>query len=331
MFERHDHIREPLHVITTVFNPVRYRSRWRLYEDFARMVQRSGAILHTVEVSFGERSAVLNPFDPKNAVPEPEYDREGNYIALRTRDELWLKENAINLGFARLPADWKYAAWIDADILFARGDWANETVQQLQHHPVLQMWTESVDLSPDYEILRRFRSFAWCMKNDTPIDISGNYYYYDAFKSQEHYWHPGFAWAIRRDAFDALGGLVDWSILGSGDFFMANALAGRIVPASKQLGEAGSRWLENWKDRADRYVRQNVGYVDGLILHFWHGKKANRRYKDRWKILVDAGFNAEVDLYRDWQGLWQLNPDNKALRDGIRDYFRQRNEDGTDL
>ena len=169
------------------------------------------------------------------------------------------------------------------------------------------------------------------MKNDTPIDLSGDYYYYDAFKSNEHYWHPGFAWAIRRDAFDALGGLVDWSILGSGDFFMANALAGRIVPASKQLGEAGSRWLENWKDRADRYVRQNVGYVDGLILHFWHGKKANRRYKDRWKILVDAGFNAEVDLYRDWQGLWQLNPDNKALRDGIRDYFRQRNEDGTDV
>lgn len=62
-------------------------------------------------------------------------------LQLRTSHEIWLKENSLNLGFARLPPDWKYAAWIDADVTFARPDWACETVHQLQHNPVVQMWS----------------------------------------------------------------------------------------------------------------------------------------------------------------------------------------------
>src|SRR4051812_49367686 len=99
-FRRPDQVSAPLYVVTPIFNPVRYRSRWKLYEDFARRVEQAGAILYTVEVAFGERAF---------AVTEAGHPR---HIQLRTDHELWLKENIINVGVARLPHDWKYVAWV---------------------------------------------------------------------------------------------------------------------------------------------------------------------------------------------------------------------------
>lgn len=53
---------------------------------------------------------------------------------MRSFDELWHKENLINIGIASPPADWQYVAWIDADVSFSNPCWAVETVQQLHHH-----------------------------------------------------------------------------------------------------------------------------------------------------------------------------------------------------
>ena len=42
-----------LHVVACVSNPVRYRSRWRLYERFEAQMRRAGANLLTVELAYG--------------------------------------------------------------------------------------------------------------------------------------------------------------------------------------------------------------------------------------------------------------------------------------
>src|SRR4051812_39160506 len=127
MFERPDHVHEPLYVVTSVFNAIRYRSRWRLYQDFERMVENSGAILFTCEVAFGDRDfAVTQPDNPQ-------------HLQLRTATELWHKEKSLNLLVERLPSDWAYVSFVDADVVFARGDWANETIHALQHYDVVQM------------------------------------------------------------------------------------------------------------------------------------------------------------------------------------------------
>ena len=52
LFSRPDQIKEPLYVITSVFNAVRYRTRWKLYQDFVRMVEASGAILQNPSGNF---------------------------------------------------------------------------------------------------------------------------------------------------------------------------------------------------------------------------------------------------------------------------------------
>ena len=67
LFSRPDRLHDPLYVVTTVFNATRYRSRWRLYEDFAKHVAEAGAILITVEIAFGERDfAVTQADDPRD-------------------------------------------------------------------------------------------------------------------------------------------------------------------------------------------------------------------------------------------------------------------------
>ena len=63
-FERPDKVESPLYVLTSIYNPVRFRTRWKLYENFAKMIKQAGAILYTVEIAYGERKFVL-PF------PEP--------------------------------------------------------------------------------------------------------------------------------------------------------------------------------------------------------------------------------------------------------------------
>ena len=87
------------------------------------------------------------------------------------------------------------------------------------------------------------------------------------------------------------------------------------------------RWLAEWQARAEHHIRRNVGYVEGVLLHHWHGRRADRAYQDRGQILTGAAFDPERDLKRDWQGLWSLTDRSPALRDAIRAYMRARNED----
>jgi hypothetical protein len=154
----------------------------------------------------------------------------------------------------------------------------------------------------------------------------GDYYYQQPRKFQ-YYWHCGYAHVWKRSALDAVGGLLDWAILGGADNYMCRGLCGITKQLPRSLGPVGRQWLSYWQDRAMRHLHQNVGYIDGTLIHHFHGHKGDRSYNDRGQILVNAQFDPAKDLKRDTQGLWQMEPGNVALRDGIRRYFRQRNED----
>ncbi len=309
----------PLIVLTMVSNPCRYRSRYKLYREFEQYVAASGAELFTVEMAFGER-----PFEVTSSGNE-------RHVQLRHSDEMWHKENAINVGLSALSRsrpDWKYVAWIDSDVTFGRPDWAVETVHQLQHYSVVQMFSRATDLSPTYEPMATYKGFVASYQAGEWGDTSRPDPPYQHF-------HPGFAWAARRDAIETLGGLFDKAILGAGDRHMAMALlsdVSRSYPAGITSGYV--RHLQQYQFRAAK-LRKNVGHVPGLLLHGWHGKKADRRYRDRWRILVENSYDPDTDLCRDAQGLYQLvddgSPRHVRLRDQIRQYFAVRNEDSIDV
>jgi len=342
------------YVVSVITNPERYRTRAKLFKEFMSRMDKYNVKLYVVEGAFGDRDfEVTDPSNPR-------------HIRVRTDTELWHKENLINIGISRLPPTWKYVAWIDGDIDFVRPDWVMETVHELQHHPVVQMFEDAIDTGPTHEVLTFFKSFAYCYKNNLPrkfsnskaIPIFGNiqdntskqttitteiqlndyldvYEYYaeeDSSKktSPATYWHPGYAWAATREAINTFGGLLDIGIVGAGDHHMACCLIGegeRSLP--KGLHVNYKKNVMAWQEKALRLFR-NIGYVSGTIYHYWHGKKRNRKYKERWDILIDNQFNPLTDIHKDWQGVWSLYPGHEKLRDEIRVYFQSRNEDSID-
>jgi hypothetical protein len=330
MYEAKDTVDAPLHVITTVFNPERYKSRYKLLERFEKMVRSAGATLTIVEVAFGERQHV----EPYVAAKVQSGGIPTKVITLRTRSEIWLKENALNLGLAAVPPDAKYIAFVDADVAFARPNWVWETVQQLQHFDVVQMFGEAIDLDPDHERLAIHKGFVWSEQHGAPRPAKGDGYYYYPQSTQKDgivFWHPGYAWGWRRAALDEVGGLLDFAVLGSADNHMAKALLGRVLESVHPgVSPAYRAALLQWQSHALR-LKHNVGYVSGELIHYWHGKKGKRGYRSRWQILVENRFDPALDLKKDWQGLWQLTDRNPKLRDAIRNYFRSRSEDSIDV
>jgi hypothetical protein len=314
-------MRETLYVIAVISNPVRYDSRLKLYRQFKKHMEESKDVhLTTVELAYGDRQFEIT--DAHNP----------DHVRLRTRHELWHKENMINVGLNHVRKHHphaKYVAWIDADIEFLRRDFAIETIHQLQHYDVVQMWQHCIDLGPSGEKIADHYSF---MRQY----VSGAPYCYGGANMQYHkLWHPGYAWAARVEALDHLGGLLDKAILGAGDNHMAHALVGLAdVTIGKGLHPSYAKHLNIWAARAERYIRRNVGVVPGTIVHYWHGKKKDRRYHDRWKILVNHQYDPDMDLKRDSQGIYQLadHGDVRSIkfRDDLRGYFRSRNEDSID-
>ncbi len=309
-----------LHVVTCISNPVRYVSRWRLYERFAEQMERAGVHLVTIELAYGERPFVVTDAG------------RPDHIQLRTGCELWHKENLLNIAIGRLPPDWRYVAWIDADVSFHNPAWATETVERLQLFDVLQLFSEAIDLDPEHKAVQSAKAvktgfmYSWwhCLPASRRYD-DGN-------------WHPGYAWAMRREAYVALGGLLDTAVLGSADRHMAMSLIGKAeLSLPTALHPCYRESVLAWQQRAEHHVRRNVNYVPGLLTHWWHGRKRDRHYGDRWRVLSRWQYNPTTDLRRDWlrHGLIELAhshcPRLVGLRDDIRRYLRSRNEDSIDL
>jgi hypothetical protein len=303
-------------------NPLRWRSRYANYAKFERHMEDSGAILYTCEIAFGQRSfEITEAGNPRHLQIRAEQEP--------WRYENWHKEGALNLTIQRLPADWKYVAWIDSDVHFVRTDWVQETMHLLQHYQILQMFSHAQDIGPDDEPIRT--SYGYVYKRDEVPYSKPNSYYGIGYPHGVLQTHPGFCWASRRDALNQLGGLIDWGILGSGDWLMASALFGEI---NRALGSNYHpnyvRWCKIWEARAEKYIQQNVGTMPGLVLHRWHGKKKDRNYDTRWKLLVEQQFDPELDMKRDTNGLYVVTDRNQKIRDGLRMFAKLRKEDASE-
>jgi hypothetical protein len=296
--------------VTTIYNPANYRSRYRLYEEFRRRMEKDGAPLYTVELVTGDgKHTVTDAKDPYG-------------MQLRSRHALWHKENLVNIALERIPRRWTLFAWLDADIAFARPDWVRATKEKLKKHPFVQMFSHVVDLGPHFEPCGLEEGFVYRYRKEKSKP-------HEALKGpRRDLGQTGYAWAARRETLEAMGGLLETSILGSNDYFMAHALVGAVTPKMTRMpGSNYAARLMEWQRRCEKVVRRNVGYVDTTILHYWHGRRSDRGYDRRWRILVENRFDPEVDLKENAEGLLELTDRNPALRKAIRKYFRSRKED----
>lgn len=320
-------------VIAVISNPVRYDQRVRLFKKFKRYAERFGINLCVAELAYGDRDF---------SIPEDK-DFGGAdktiHFRVRTGDELWHKENLANAAVRHIctTVDPKaeMLCLVDADVSWKDDDWAIETWHQLQHHWVVQMFAQAIDFGPEDEILNVHNGFVysyWQNGFRPPENSEG----YGAFVTGGKVWHPGYAWAWRREAYDMVGEWFQLGILGSGDHHMSMGLIGEAETHAihPRLSANYKSAVMTWQQRALRYIQKDIGFVNTTLFHEWHGKKVNRQYRERWAILVENKYDPATDVKPDAQGILQLVVEDDRqirLRDEIRLYFRQRNEDSIDL
>lgn len=292
-----------LHVIMVVSNPCSYFRRYALARQFIlRMEKEEHIQLYIVELCYAKQPFILTQ---KN---------NPMHLQLRTESPIWHKENMINLGTKMFPPDWKAMAWIDADIEFESNTWALDTLKLLNGYAdIVQLFSHAVDLDKDEATMHVANSGGYQYEKQLPYRMGLNY------------WHPGYAWACTRKAYETMGGLYENAILGSGDQIMMLSILGQVEKAlNPNNHEAYKKDALVFQERM-KHIR--FSYVPGVIRHYYHGTKANRRYRERWQILVDHQYNPEQHLKKKNGLLVPSETCPPKLLEDILQYFKDRNED----
>lgn len=304
-----DPLEEKLNVIIVVSNPCLYARRYLLLKEFVQRIEdeEANVNLFIVEMVYGQQQFIVT--DKKNK----------NHLQLRTATPIWHKENMINLGVKYLlPADYKAFAWIDADLEFESSTWALDTLKILNGcKDVVQLFSHCVDMNYDKTTLNNFSSAGYNFANEKAYTVKGL-----------DYWHPGFAWAMTRKAYEKIGGLYDTGVLGSGDSIMTLAFIGQVHKMHNAKYHAdynNSMTVFQGKTRGLR-----VGYTPGVIKHHYHGTKQNRQYTERWKLLMKHEFSPIKHLTYDEKGIIIPSKDfQEEFKTDILAYFKERKEDDT--
>lgn len=301
-------IEKKLNVIIVVSNPCNYKRRIQLAKEFINrlMIYNNNDVeLYIVEMVYGNQEFKLTQ------------NNNSKHLQLRTITPLWHKENMINLGVKKLlPKNWKAFAWIDADIEFDSPTWATDTLKILNGaRDVIQLFSHAIDMDNNKNTTSIFNSFGHQYITKKEYNKSGI-----------DFWHPGFAWACTRTAYNKMKGLYDLSILGSGDHHMALSFISNINTVLHQ--NPHPNYMKSLSNFCNNAIGLRIGYTPGVIRHHFHGTKKNRKYSDRYKILEKYQYDPFNHVKYNKEGI--IIPTNKfpeGLKEEILQYFIERNED----
>ena len=302
-----------LYVILTYFNYCSSKSRKQLFMNFINKYKN----IPGIRICIAE--AKLNGSDfqlPKSL------SNIYMHIGITTQECIWIKESLINIVIEKLPNNWKYIAWIDADLTFLNTNWVYDTINKLKSYDVIQLYQTCINVGPNGEAFKIDKSFGY-MHETSKFPWTKTHKY--------GFWHPGYAWACTRFAYSSMNKLIDFGILGSGDHHMALALIGKV-----NLSHPGNIHT-NYKNLLigfqERCLKNNLklSYINGSILHHWHGRLEDRKYQERWNILTKENYDPLNDLYYTSEGYIQLTQTGKRFTSLLLNYFNERNEDNPTL
>lgn len=307
-------MRKDIAVVTTYYNPCRFKRRKENYDRFMAHMRDSKVKVVTVECVFGDE--------------QPELAANDGVIHLSSNSLLWQKERLLNLAVGSLPPSYRYVAWLDCDIIFDNPHWVRDTVSALQRHPIAQLFETCIRLERDGNVGREpdvAESFASVM-NKFPESMS--YARYDL------HGHTGYAWAMRREIFDAVG-LYEFAISGSADHFMSHAIFGNYnfcIQTALKHDDCQISHLKAWGEKFIAFMDGTIGVVPGQIRHLWHGDLKHRNYYQRMHQITDLGYNPYSDVVADpGRPLeWVDNLNKPGLVAYFTHFFTSRKEDGDD-
>jgi hypothetical protein len=300
-------IEEKLNVIIVISNPCLYVKRYLLLKEFVRRIEdeETNVNLYIVELIYNEQKFIVTNKNNKN------------HLQIKTETPIWHKENMVNLGVKYLlPKNYKAFAWVDADLEFENNTWALDTLKILNGcKDVVQIFSHCIDMNHDDSTLNNFNSLGYCYSKGKEYTIKGL-----------DYWHPGYAWAITRKAYERMGGLYDKGVLGSGDSIMALAFINKVTKMFNV--KYHQDYNNSMLDFQSKAKGLRIGYTPGVIRHHYHGTKQNRQYTERWKILMEHAYSPVQHLTYDDKGILIPTKDfSDEFKADIMKYFKERKED----
>lgn len=299
-------IDDTLHIIAVLSNPCNYARRYILAREFIqRMNVEDNIKLYVVELTYGNQPYYVTDANNKR------------HLRLNADVPLWHKENMINIGVSKLlPPSWKAFAWIDMDVEFESPTWALDTLKVLNgSSDIVQVFSHCIDMNLKGDAMSIFPSFGFQYAKGSTFGGNGI-----------NMWHPGFAWAMTRKAYERLGGLYDKSILGAGDNNMSFSIIGNGLKTLNE--ETTNDYKQSISDFEQKAATLRLGYIPGIIRHHFHGSKKNRQYNERWKILVLHKYSPMLHIKKNAHGI--LVPTKECPPELLADilkYFGERNED----
>lgn len=296
---------KPLAVIACHFNPCRYS---RPVSNWYRFL--NGMKIHSVDVvsiaaSFSDAPSLV-------LADEMIYGLDPN------KSSVWQKEALLNKLISQVAKDYWAVAWVDGDLLFTSTTLVDDTLRELDHSPVCQMFSQALWLDKDGEVERTCRSVGWHLSTGANC--------WDDFTVS----HPGFAWAAR-SSFLLRHGLYPFMITGCGDTAMLRGFTGGSLRGfDADVGPHCMASLDKWSSRVWEDVKLNVGFVLGSAVHMWHGDIRNRFNRDRRTMMSQV--NPDEDLRVCDNGVLEWTEhalrNKSSLVKRVQGYFLARNEDG---
>lgn len=293
--------KEPLCIIFTHFNPCNYvRPAYNLAR-FRRMLHEYDAPYAMAHLAFDDQANDLN-----------------SIVVPRDRCTLWQKEALLNTLIDHLADSYEAIAWIDADILFMRDGWLEATRRELDHFPVVQMFSQAHLLDRDDEIASTVRSVGWHYS-------TGHECWRDFSVS-----HPGFAWAARSELLKK-NKLYPYMITGCGDSAMLRGFTLDKSPGfDESIGKPMARHLARWAADWQIDVKGEMGFVMGSVVHMWHGDLRDRQNSERRYWMREVDPDTDLEILENGAVSWTEHAlkNKQRLVRGVAEYFTTRREDG---
>lgn len=310
--ESYPKFEDKLYVISSIFSPFGQDIRTKLAQEFIQRLEKLQSQGYPVQVCiiellYPEQESCVKVKNQKFYI-QISYEKQGLY--------LFNKENLINIAVSKLlPVNWKYMAWIDADIEFINPKWSMEAITKLKTCDVLQLFSINRYLDSNGLPNVYFHS-AIKVKNDVHL------------KNHKEYAHPGFAWAMTRKTYTKLRGLFEFAIVGGGDNIMCHSFLG-IKSHMKKLYGKNKKFMEAIESYFEKAKGLRVEFLDTVIQHHYHGTRKNRMYTDRTAILIDSNYSPQDDLLKPFPELPLLLPTDEfynKISGQITNYFQTRKE-----
>ena len=311
--------------ISTFFNPGRHQNKVDNFRMFRRSVALQGLQMLCVELIFGDDAPYQLAAEDCDILVQKR-TAAGN--------TLWQKERLLNIAVENLPKTVEKVMWLDSDLIFLNDDWVPETAALLDRFPVVQPFGWMTYLPQD-----EGEEYGEMQLPNLPLGQGVGGVYHSAGLAVASFpdmcfrggsfllGHPGFAWAARRDVIEA-SRFYDRSIIGGGDRIMLNAFTGHGANSfGKKVSPAMAEDVRGWaKQLTARVGAANMSYTPGVVLHIWHGDRANRDYTHRYEILKGNLYDPAHDVRVNAQGVLEWSSDKPRLHQGVSEYFDHRKE-----